>query len=76
MDIVKNRFVIKPGSIHVGQKFDLKTGSKSSPFDNNYDMGEAARKLGEKIHQQLNEDDADYDAWQTWKAHELILKQH
>ena len=76
MEIMKQRFVIKPGSITAPVDFNVKVGLKSSPFSNGYDMKASALKLGQKVHESLTESDPDYQAWEVFKAHELLLKQY
>lgn len=73
---LKQRYVVKPGAVHVAQEFDLKVGNKNSPFSNGYDMPRAAEKLGEKVSMVLTEDDPQFAEWETFKAHELLLKHY
>lgn len=76
MEMVKHRYVIKPGTIHVAQEYPFRVGSKTSPFSNHYDMFKAAQSLGEKVMSELDEQDPQYEEWEVFKAHELLLKQH
>ncbi|UOO87671.1 AcaB family transcriptional regulator [Neisseria arctica] len=76
MEILKQQFVIKPHTIAVTQDFEIKVASKSSPFSDGYDMAFAAAKLGDKVNGTVPEDDPDYRDWETFKAHELLLKKH
>lgn len=74
MELKKYRYVIEPQSIGVPQDFNLIAVSKTSPFDNGYDMKAAAELLGEKIETGCSEKDPDYEQWQIFKAHESLLK--
>lgn len=76
MEFAKQRYIIKPGAIHVAQQFDLKVTTKQSPFSDGYDMARAALALGDKVNQKLTEDDEQFQQWEEFKAHELLLKQH
>lgn len=76
MEFAKQRYIVKPGAIHVAQQFDLKVTTKQSPFSDGYDMARAALVLGDKVNQKLTEDDEQFQQWEEFKAHELLLKQH
>lgn len=76
MKIIKQRYVIKPGAIHVAQDYSFSVGSKSSPFSNHYDIFRMATILGDKVHESLDEQDPQYAEWEVFKAHELLLKQY
>lgn len=76
MEFAKQRYIVKPGAIHVAQQFDLKVTTKQSPFSDGYDMARAALALGGKVNQKLTEDDEQFQQWEEFKAHELLLKQH
>ncbi|EPH8549634.1 hypothetical protein WJ008_000054 [Neisseria gonorrhoeae] len=72
MEFAKQRYIIKPGAIHVAQQFDLKVTTKQSPFSDGYDMARAALALGDKVNQKLTEDDEQFQQWEEFKAHELL----
>lgn len=76
MSMIKHRYVIKPGSIHVAQNYTFTVGSKTSPFSDCYDMFKAAQILGDKVFSELEENDPQYEEWTIFKAHELLLKQY
>lgn len=75
-DLVRYRWVVKPGAIHVAQQYDFQVGDKNSPFSNHYDINRAAKKLGDKVNRKLKEDDPDFKEWDVFKAHEILLKKH
>lgn len=77
MKILKTNFVVPTASIEVNEKFTFKIQNKNSPFKNGYDIERAAKALGNKVHNShLAETDADFSKWQTFKAHEKLLREY
>ena len=76
MEFAKQRYIVKPGAIHVAQQFDLKVTTKQSPSATVTIWLVLLWLWGGKVNQKLTEDDEQFQQWEEFKAHELLLKQH